>query len=310
MKRWEGLAEDHIAQLATCGTSDGYQQRVRRELELFGGFLKRRKTRVKIEDVDADMITQYVAKRTPFKAKSTLSGILSVLRGWGNYLMKEGLWRGNPLRWMSGPRRLSRNRLPKRIGKEKMEALWQTVARKSSPFRRSMWMAVIGVLYGTGARRGELVRLDVDDWNRDEGTLLIDGRKSGQERMAPVPELVWRCLETYLPERHNLLESLGKTNECALFINRDGKRANPNTLLSSLKRLGRSCDLNLTFHQFRHTCASDLLEAGALLPEVQKLLGHEHLATTMWYTDISNPKLAEAVKLHPINKMLSIGGNE
>jgi integrase/recombinase XerC len=139
--------------------------------------------------------------------------------------------------------------------------------------------------------------------------LYIDGRKTDSERRVAVPEIAWRCIEAYLPERHNHLESLGRTNESALFVNRNGVRAKGSTLHRSLKRLSARCGIDVTFHQFRHTCATDLLESGTGLREVQELLGHGCLTTTMWYNHVANPALRKAVALHPINKMLG-GGNE
>ena len=69
-----------------------------------------------------------------------------------------------------------------------------------------------------GLRRGELERLDIDAFDRTEGTLRIDGRKTGHERCVPLPEMVLRCLEAYLPRRHNQLEQLGRLGEEALLV--------------------------------------------------------------------------------------------
>jgi integrase len=67
-------------------------------------------------------------------------------------------------------------------------------------------------------RRGELTRLDVDAFDQSEGTLRIDGRKTGRERWVPLPELAVRCLEAYLPRRHNQLEQIGLIEEQVLLI--------------------------------------------------------------------------------------------
>jgi site-specific recombinase XerD len=60
----------------------------------------------------------------------------------------------------------------------------------------------------------------------------------------------------------------------------------------------------LTVHQFRHSCASDLIEAGASLPEVKGILGHAVLETTMRYTQVADPLRKEAMEKHPINEFL------
>jgi integrase len=70
-------------------------------------------------------------------------------------------------------------------------------------------------------------------------------------------------------------------------------------------RLAKSADVPLvSLHQFRHTCASDLLENGVSLPEVQQLLGHATVVTTTRYLQIADPERARAMKQHPLNDYL------
>ena len=56
-----------------------------------------------IERIDADLITRYIASCSSFRAKATVYGTLSTMRGFGDYLVRQGLWTRNPLRWMKGP---------------------------------------------------------------------------------------------------------------------------------------------------------------------------------------------------------------
>jgi site-specific recombinase XerD len=60
----------------------------------------------------------------------------------------------------------------------------------------------------------------------------------------------------------------------------------------------------VSLHQFRHTCASDLLESGVSLPEVQQLLGHASVGTTTRYLQIADPARARAMQQHPLNDYL------
>jgi site-specific recombinase XerD len=141
-----------------------------------------------------------------------------------------------------------------------MEQLWETAATRRQAYPRYLWVAMLAVFYGTGLRRGELIGLDVSDWHSEEGTLLIDGVKTGLERRVAVPALTWRCLEAYLPHRQNQLERMGRLGEPALFVNQLGGRIRPTSISQGLKTLADRCDAGrITLHQFRHSCASDLL---------------------------------------------------
>ena len=115
----------------------------------------------------------------------------------------------------------------------------------------------------------------------------------------------WRCLEAYKEAREEHLASLGLTHERALFVNRDGVRCHAERLSRGLKRLAARAGVEgLTLHRFRHTCASDLLEAGASVAEVQEVLGHRTISTTMRYLQVADPQLHGAAELHPVDAML------
>jgi site-specific recombinase XerC len=127
-------------------------------------------------------------------------------------------------RGVKGPKVTPYSRLPKRIDHAYMEAMWREAANRHGEYTSHLWVTVLAMLCGTGLRRGELERLNLDAFDRTEGTLRIDGRKTGHERCVPLPEMVLRCLEAYLPLRHNQLEEAGFCGECALLVSRSGKR--------------------------------------------------------------------------------------
>lgn len=311
MKRWDGLVEGYIKWSEGRGLAEGTLARKRDELDRWGNWMKRMRPRVDLEQVDHDVVIEYIRKRTGFHAKATVAGVASVLRCMGEYLVMEGVWRKNPLRWIRGPRLDPRGRLPRRIGAEHLKRIWEAARINRNDYQQHMALAVMALLYGTGLRRGELERLDLEDWKREESLLLVDGRKTGQERSVPVSEGIWRCLEGYLPLRQNQLERHGTIGEKALFINRHGKRMSSQLLGLMVHRLARTAKVPLvSLHQFRHTCASDLLESGVSLPVVQQMLGHANVTTTVRYLQIADPERARAMKKHPLNDYLGVSAPE
>ena len=151
----------------------------------------------------------------------------------------------------------------------------------------------------------------MDSFDRSEGTVRIDGRKTGRERCVPLPEMVLRCLEAYLPRRHNQLEHAGLLGEHALFVTRNGTRLNGSAISNGIHAISRRAGVSIhSLHQFRHTCASDLLEAGVHLAQVQRILGHSVIATTVRYVHIADPQRRAAMSVHPLNDWLATAQRE
>lgn len=306
MRRWERLLDIYMEEYRARGVSEATVEHTQSRLERWGRWLKKRRPRISIEQIGVDLITSYIASGGSFRSKSTVYSTLSTMRGFGDFLVRQGLWKVNPLRWMKGPKVSPYNRLPMRIDRSHMEAMWREAARRRGDYSAHLWVTVLALLYGSGLRRGELTRLDVDAFDQSEGTLRIDGRKTGRERCVPLPELAVRCLEAYLPRRHNQLEQTGLIEERALLISRNGKRLSTFAVSNGVHAISRSAQVPIhSLHQFRHSCASDLLEAGVHLADVQRILGHCVISTTVRYVHIADPQRRAAIDLHPINQLLS-----
>jgi site-specific recombinase XerD len=306
MRRWDRLLDSYMEEYRARGVSRESVAYTQARLDRWGRWLKGRRPRIGIERIDAELITRYMANCSSFRAKATVYGTLSTMRGFGDYLVRQGLWQINPLRWMKGPKVTPYSRLPKRIDRTHMEALWREAANRHGAYSSHLWVTVLALLYGTGLRRGELERLNLDAFDRAEGTLRIDGRKTGQERCVPLPEMVLQCLDAYLPLRHNQLEETARCGECALLVRRTGNRLSGSAISNGVHAIARRAQVPLhRLHQFRHSCASDLLEAGVHLAEVQRILGHGVIQTTVRYVHIADPQRRAAITLHPLNDWLT-----
>jgi integrase/recombinase XerD len=309
MRRWDRLQDAYMEEYRARGLSAETVSSTESRLDRWGRWLKKRRPRVVIEAIDAETITRYMDACASFRSKATVYGTLSTMRGFGDYLVRQGLWKINPLRWMKGPKVSPYSRLPKRIDRAHMEALWRAAANRGGDYSSHLWVTILAMLYGTGLRRGELARLTVDGFDRNEGTLRIDGRKTGQERCVPLPDMALRCLEAYLPLRHNQLELVGRVHETALLVSRYGRPLSGSAISNGVHNIATAAQVPIhSVHQFRHSCASDLLEAGVHLAEVQRFLGHSVISTTVRYVHIADPQRRAAMALHPLNDWLQPQG--
>lgn len=305
MYHWENLVEKYLRDMKICGLSRNYIEGTEYELDKFGVWLRKRKPKPGIGDINAEHITGYMKSRTAFSSKSTVSGIVSKLRRWGEFLVKEGYWLKNPLRWMRGPKIDHRSHLPKTIGKADMEKIWTETASIKNEYRRSLCVLILALLYGTGIRRGELSALKVEDWDPEKGVLRVSGSKTGRERFLTLPEFTQECLQAYLLMRQNVLLGKGIQEEHKLLVSSTGKTIKGEKVARLLKPIAVRAGIKVFhLHAFRHTCASDLLSAGVGLAIVQRILGHASLSNTFLYTHISDPEKIKAMALHPVNKML------
>jgi integrase/recombinase XerD len=163
--------------------------------------------------------------------------------------------------------------------------------------------AMMELLYSTGIRRGELVALNLADFNRERHTLHLRHTKGRKDRIVPIGSRALHWLERYLVEVRPRLE-IG-TDDTALFLSGYGSAFNPDVLGRSVSKYISQAGVSRTggCHLFRHSCASHLLEGGADIRFIQQLLGHEKLETTAIYTEVSIQQLREVhARCHPAGK--------
>jgi len=160
--------------------------------------------------------------------------------------------------------------------------------------------AILELLYGTAIRVGECERLDLKDLDLAKGLLFIRSGKGRKDRIVPVVGRAAQAIDVYL--RDSRPELVTDPRQGALFITTRGTRlvvARIQDLVRANAKLA-GLDLRVTPHTLRHGCATHLLQNGADVRHVQKLLGHTSVQTTAIYTHVAPVDLARAVdKAHP-----------
>jgi len=160
-------------------------------------------------------------------------------------------------------------------------------------------VAMVEMLYATGARVAELCGLDIGDIDYNRQTIRVLG-KGNKERTIPMGKPAIRALEIWLKDGRDFLAN--SQSDVAVFLGARGKRIDQRTVrtvvyeaLSAIEGIER-----MGPHALRHSAATHLLEGGADLRTVQEILGHASLATTQIYTHVSTERLQKAFKqAHP-----------
>jgi site-specific recombinase XerD len=163
----------------------------------------------------------------------------------------------------------------------------------------------IKLIYVCGLRLSECLALTIHDIKGAENKLLIRKTKGHQDRVVPLPTSLWRELQSYWKfHRHPLLlfPNVGRGDPDPQAMAQRMRQATAPMPCGSLQRLvvlARK-QLNLpaaTVHSLRHSFATHLLEAGAHLHTIQKLLGHKQITTTMIYLHMTHQTTSDALRL-------------
>ncbi len=147
--------------------------------------------------------------------------------------------------------------------------------------------SILEVLYATGIRRAELLGLERYDADLAERVLYVRRGKGGGQRVVPLGTSAVAWLARYLKEIRPRYASK-KPRERCLLLNRFGAALSAESLYQALRGYRRAAGIEkpVSAHTLRRTCATHLLQAGADIRYIQKLLGHRHLKTTQTYTKI------------------------
>ncbi len=162
--------------------------------------------------------------------------------------------------------------------------------------------AMLALLYATGMRATELVRLNVSNVNFNLGVVRVMG-KGNKERIVPAASQALRAVEEYLREvRGKHADSQGSAATRPLFVSRTARRLAREDVYRIVRKYVRRAALrgNVSPHTLRHSFATQLLAHGADLRSVQEMLGHADIATTQIYTHV-DPSRLKAIhrKFHP-----------
>jgi len=229
---------------------------------------------VPIRKITTDVIREYLKEYQKINdcSKLTIDNVRRNLSSFFSWLEEENHILKNPVRRI---RKIKTGVTVKEIiSDEKIEIIRDACINSRD-------LAIIDMLYSTGIRVGELVNLDITDINFHERECIVYG-KGDKERKVYFDAKTKLHLKKYLNERKDLSKALFVT------MNRPHKRLQISGVEICVRKLGKSLGFdNIHPHKFRRTMATRAIDKGMPIEQVQQLLGHQQIDTTMKYAMVN-----------------------
>jgi integrase/recombinase XerC len=228
--------------------------------------------------------------------KSTTARKLATLRSFYKFLIRRGVVSVNPLSTIRTPKQ--EKRLPKCLDLEQVQKLLD--APGDGDLLSARDKAMLEVLYSSGIRVSELVELETQDLDLQEGILRVRG-KGRKDRLTPIGSQAIQALQRYFELRAIDNKSQGQHSQ-RVFLNKHGEPLSTRSVRRKLDKylVEAGLDPGISPHTLRHSFATHLLNNGADLRSVQELLGHQSLSTTQIYTHLTTSRMKEVYdSAHP-----------
>ena len=264
-------------------------------LREFESYLNLRDDGLSLDKVDADLIRDWMESlMDKGNTASTIDKKLSALRSFYRFSLKRKLVEKDPAHCITGPKKSKP--LPQFLREGDMDELLDALEWKDN-YKDVRARTILLLLYEAGLRRSELTGLDDEDVDFAVGQLKVTGKRNKQ-RIIPFGQELAEALAGFMAIRD---EQVAR-NSKALFLSDKGERMTGNqvyaivhkylTAVTSLKKRSP--------HVLRHTFATAMLNNGAGLESIKKLLGHESVSTTEIYAHTTFEQLKRVYKeAHP-----------
>ncbi len=266
------------------------------DLEAFEQYFKTLDSQLAWESIDSDVVRGWMEHMMDGgNTASTVNRRLSALRSLYRFALVRNMVTRNPAHIVKGPKKAKL--LPQFVRERDMDRLLDGMGMWNGTFEDMRARTILMMFYETGIRLAELVSLDDSAVDFVEAQIKVTGKRNKQRIVPFGPELE-NALEAYIKERDAQVK-----NHCeALFVDDHGRRMTPGRVRTLVKdNLQKVTTMKKRSpHVLRHSFATAMLNNDAGLESVQKLLGHESLATTEIYTHTTFEQLKKVYnKAHP-----------
>lgn len=271
------------------GLSRNTVQSYSSDLEAFRTFLDKRERL--LQAIRREDIIDYLALlREGGYSASSIARFVSSVKAFSKFLLIEKMVTDDPTETLRSPKQWER--LPKALDLPDVRKLVDAVLPTRMFLRDT---AMLELLYSSGLRVSEIVMIRMQDLNFEGGFLRVIG-KGDKERVVPMNHRAADKIKQYVLEMRPKV--LKQRQSPYLFLTGRGEPMTRQRFWQALKEFGAVAGVKLSPHTLRHSFATHLLDGGADLRSVQKMLGHADIATTQIYTKVSSDRIKKAYLDH------------
>ena len=273
--------------------SDNTLQSYKRDILQYEDYVEKNKINyLKIDDEGIKNYLKYMSDLG--KKSSTVSRNLASVRSFYQYLLRVKKIKRDPTDGIQSPK--IEKKAPSVLTSQEVELLLEQP--KNIDLKGIRDKAMLEFAYATGMRVTEIISLDIDDINLDEGYATC--RTGSKQRNIPLGKISLKALEDYIENSRPIL--IKADSEKALFVNINGKRLTRQGFWKIVKFYKEQAHITkeITPHVLRHSFATHLLQNGAELKAIQTMLGHSDISSTQVYMQFQDESIKNIYrKAHP-----------
>ena len=257
------------------------------DIKSFEKYLIKRKISFKEAVNRPDVIKKYFrylsrSKISPRSIKRKFSSLSSYFL----YLIDRKVIKKNPLNGIYTPKLIKK--LPVILSVDEIKKIFKQSENTDNELLGLRDRCIIELLYSCGLRVSELCELKINNIQFDANVIRFFG-KGNKERIIPLTFYAKEWLEKYLYQSRQILSNRKTSDQKYVFLSNNGKRLTRAAVWQSIKKYVNAAGItkSVSPHTFRHSFATHLIDGGANLIEIQKLLGHSDISTTEIYVHLS-----------------------
>ena len=266
----------------------------RSDLNKFEFFLTKTGAK-KLSFIDPEIVREFLYDESKRVNAKTQGRIISTLKTFFNFLVLEKLISDSPIENIDYPKIDSK--IPLVLSTDEIDKIISSAFSKKYGLRNQ---AIIEIMYSCGLRVSELTEMKISNIIFDESLIKILG-KGNKERFIPLSSIAKKLLYNYIKYNRKKL-SYDKQSVDIVFLNNRGKKLTRVMVYNIINDAALEAKINkkISPHTLRHSFATHLIENGADIISIQKMMGHENVVTTEKYLHVNKKHLVETViKFHP-----------